>query len=329
MTAKSINDDLSKELQVKPLEEGQIATFKLMRSGIFDPMTGKPATPNSHTIPGIELIFDKFSKRTIRIYNIKEYETIEEVGRPIVYKPKHEPVTFWAKPIVCNSDSNDLYFFLKRTSFNRDNPFRSRKYIPVFYEVDFERDARVAVDTTEYKRLALNIVADYEIEELLQLGRGLKDFDITIDLNQKDEILRRSFNLIAETNSEKLILASDDNRSKTRVYIDRAISEMLILFNPDTMSWIWTKAPDGGKVKKHIVKIEKGNNPKRALIDYLCDENKKGSDHRAELVTRTSKEETYQSPESKAVAPTQPDVVGNYVNKQKARVNEVAPLQGL
>lgn len=325
---KNINDDLHKNLHVKPLEEGEVAVFKLIRAGTFDPMRGIHTNPNSHTVPGIEIIRDPFNNRTVRIYNIEEFEAVDPGnGQAPFFKVKHKAVTFDEKGVItCNSDKNDLYMFMKRSSYNRDNKYRSTKYAPLFYEVNFERDARVAVDLTEYKRLALNIVAMTPNKMLVALGSELKNFNIALDLNQKAVQMRQSLNAIAEGQSEKLILASDDNAAKTRIYVDRAIDRLLIMFNPDDNKWFWSQS--SGNNKKIIVAVEEGNDPKSELIDFLCND-KSGSTHRTELVSRVSNEETYQEPASKAIAASGPDLVKNWTNKQKKRVADVAPLEGL
>lgn len=291
----SINDLLSKELYVEPLKENETASFRLIRAGFMDPMTGKPASPSGHSIPGLEVIFDKVKKANVRIMNIKEFVPTQVNGQTI-YEPKAAGVYFGgSSTITCTVNENDQYLFLKRTSYNRDNPFRSKKYPPIFFEVNVEKDAQVNVSNTEYKRLALNIVADSNDKELISIAYALneaKQIGVTIDMNQKGPKLRAAMNNVAESYSEQLILASEDDDSKLRIWIDRAISDVVIMFDPheSKRQWIWLR-DEKSKAKKSIVKITEGNDPIKGLIDYLLSAD--GSEHKAELVTRVAKEETY------------------------------------
>lgn len=290
---KNINEVLPKELQVVSLGEGEVKEFRLIRAGMIDIRTGKPISPEGHTLPGEEVI--KHKGESFRILNITGAKAISEPGKVTVYDPTFEPIRFPSTgSIYCGQDDLDKMAFMLRSVYNRDNKFRGRsKYSPVYYEVDHKRDAQVKVDNFEYRRLAMNIVAEATEKELFDIAFVMtKEHNVGIDLNAKGSVLKAAVGNVAEAQPENFIMASKDESAKMRVTVDRAIAQDAILFDAheEKRAWTWRRA-SGEKGPKNIVKIEKGNDPVRGLVDFLME--KEGSEHRAEMLTRINKEETY------------------------------------
>lgn len=290
---KNINEVMHKDLFVPQLKEGEVKEFRLIRAGMIDVRTGKPISPEGHTIPGIEML--RYKGEEVRILNITGAKPIVRPGQETIYDPEFEPVRFPSTgSIYCGVDDFNRMAFMLRSVYNRDNKFRGRsRYSPIYYEVDHQRDAQVKVDNFEYRRLAMNIVAEATEKEMFDIAFAMgKEHNVVIDLNAKGAVLKGAIAQIAESHPAEFIMSSTDESAKMRLTVDKAIAETSIMFDPHPEKRIWTwRRAAGEKGPKNIVKIETGNDPVRGLVDFLGE--KEGSEHKAEMLTRINKEETY------------------------------------
>lgn len=297
----NINEIVSKELQVVPLKAGETREFVLARAGFVDLTkksedfpTGKPTNPQGHYLAGKCLIQDPFDKKGVYeklIQNIVGSEPIKLATGQIHYNFLDKPVHFnQTSRIICTSADNNKYMYLKRHNKNRDNKYRNPDAPIVFYEVDEARDTKIIKNNFEYRTLAANHLLSLDHDGLLLLAMAInKNGKLGVQINMaksaEEDYLRAAMVPVAEHQSVDFIHLSKNDRLITRLLIEAATEEGVILFNAHEEVRAWSWAPTE-KIKKtrDIVKVEAGNKPAAALLDFLM--LPEGGTHLAELKNR-------------------------------------------
>jgi hypothetical protein len=286
----SVNDIVSKELQVQPLKTGETREFVLVRSGYIDPNIngGQPVSPAGHSLPGEDIIQDPYDiKHPIKsIFYITGFTPIKEPGKPIFHDPQFGRVRFGRTGrIVVTADNIGLYSFLKLHNKNRDNKNRLLKYKPVFFEVNPKRDLDTSRARFAFKSLAGSLLLQMSDEQMEVVAKKInadKSIGITVNSQQDPDYLRDKLSGISEKHPEAFIEATGDQRSIATVLVNKAKTSDLILFDRETSTWNWGDRP---KKTQKIAKIAEGNNPDAGLVDFLVQE---GTDVLKELSGRRS-----------------------------------------
>lgn len=299
---QTIPDLISKELRqlvgIKPLEEGETAEFRLVRAGVYDPTVGKPVSPQGHILAPIDMIKDTWDKEMTgekMIENITGYLPIRERGKATQYQTLTEHVRFGhTGSLLLTSDQNNLYYYLKLHNKNRDNLNRKVKGVPVvFYEVNESKELEIKNNLFDYKIYAGTLLLEITDDQLRKLVRRLNDYNktrqrIEFDLRGDFKKLSTEIKAYADGNPVDVIMASDDRRSQLRIVVDVAADNRWILFDADGGQWVWSLAKAKNKTGKAsvICKVEDGNNPNRALVDYMLSNKEQGTIVATELFAR-------------------------------------------
>lgn len=284
---ESINEILSSDLQVQPLKEGEVKIFRLAIFGKVDPATGQPIRKPGYTMAGYDTIKDKTGSRTIM--NIISHNPVKLASGETKMDPVAGYVYFdHTATIICTSDDQNKYFFLKRSNKNADNPFRDGRKTAVFYEVNETRDVNIEKMTFEYKIMAGGFVITAIEEDLLRMVSGLVDAgkkEFLPFLTMKGDSLRKSLQPLSQVFPADMLLHSGDPVAVSRVIVDTAVNNQWIVFNDheEVRRWEWIRTPGKGGVK-NILKVELADDPVKALGAFLRD--KTGSSHFAELKSR-------------------------------------------
>lgn len=267
--------------------------FRLIRAYRPDPLReNKPSAPQGHIFPGKTMIYDPFKKTEIMIYNIAGIRPLPKThaSEEQRYEPEVANVVFpRTGSIFCTKEMNNLYFFLKLMNENQSNPWAKSRTLDgrvigkVFFEVNPIKDTQKENNKVEWRRLALNIIAEASDKELLSICFNLNESgfeQVKVDMNLKGEALIQVLNGIAENYPVLLIKASENVSAKCAIYVNDMISANQIAFDDMKSTWFWVRKP-GEKSGRKICTVEKGANVNRALIEYLVSES--GSEDRVEI----------------------------------------------
>lgn len=268
---RSINEVVSKKLQVIPLSNGEIKVFTLCRAGAYNPNTKKPSIPQGHGLPGLAMIKDPYDNivRDKLIMNITGFLPVSKPGEKTMFSPITERVLFDSTgSIIVTSEQQNLYAFLKLHPKNRDSPCRDSSKEAVFYEVNEVRDAKVAKNQFMHKILAGNVLNSLEYADLLKLSAKINTdatLGVKIDLNKEESVLLQKLAYVIEQNPTRFIELSENERANIYLKVEALTGEGHILFDEKKRDYFWSE--EFGKAA--ICKIEKGNKPLDGLCDYL------------------------------------------------------------
>lgn len=234
-----INEQFHESLKVKPLEEGQTATYKLCDADLVDfarvdEKTGKPRNNQPRrSMKGEVLITDMFLKKKIRLRNIVGEKAVEREGK-IVYEPEIKRVLFdHNSTITIGPDDPGTYVFLERHPGNRDNPFRetlSGKN-PIFYRINAKKKAVQDMEHNYILADALRHVADADKTELLSIYKKL-DPTSAKKINPEgtyEQLKRDTFDL-AKEKPAIVMKASSNREAKAKLQIMDAAYFNIIIF---------------------------------------------------------------------------------------------------
>lgn len=279
-----ISPGLVEHLSLKPLVGEEKVEFRLSRAGMVDPTSTRAvSTPQFQGIAPLCDINDPYDKNGVsnkRIMNVVGYNSIRTPGQATIQDPVPGYVRFMESgSITCTSQDNDLYFFLKLHNKNGSNPNRRTRTLDgrgipvVFFEVDVKKEIKIKTNGFDYRVLAANLVYNADEDALFDIAIKLQRAypkEYTFDVKSDIEVLKSTLQSVAESNALNFILAVKEPNSLMRVLVDDAVNRNLIFFddNEEKLAWNWKRTP-GEKGKRTIVKLEKGNNPVRALVDYL------------------------------------------------------------
>lgn len=293
----NITEVVSKELlakyKIEPLKEGEVREFVLCNAGVFDPSSNRVVSPQGWITPGQTTIRDEFDKKNPvkLILNVVSHQPVRGENGVTYMNPIIDYLRFGPTGRkVCTWENQNEYFFLRLHNKNRDNKNRIKSADVRFYEVNEARDTKVLKGNFEYKTLAAMLLMESSIEECFKIAYEVNkkpSYGVTVDLNKGPDYIQTALQPIVENFAADFIRLHGDKRSNMRLLVDAAIEEGLILFNDheDARDWFWKRTP-GTKGAIKICKVDKGNKPVPALIDYLL--TPEGGSHLAELKQRES-----------------------------------------
>lgn len=272
-----INDVVSPELQVTVLEEGQTATYKLCDVDLkdlshIDEASGKPknCAPRRSMLPKAT-ITDPFTKRRVIIQNITGTEIKmgpDDLPREV---PKIERLNFpRTGALTVTYEHPGTYSFLERHPRNRDNPFRDKSKLPLFYRVNAKRKAITEMENIYLKSDALEWVKKADLTELKAIYQKLDPTSQGMIGTSEFEVMRRDMFSFADRFPPLLLKASNNKEAKMKIQImDAEFFNIIAFFDIDEMGvnrnrvWMFT----GGMGT--ICEIEINENKYDALAAYF------------------------------------------------------------
>lgn len=291
-----VNEVLSKELRVKPLEKDQVAIYRLIdadkdNAAISD-LKGRPRkrTPG-YTIVGKKRIYDPIKKETVTIENITTEKIIDTVMGPII-KKRPEPVRFTSHQpaITVRHDQPELYAFMERIDENLDNPFRNPKgkVKPIFYRVDPRKKIRSENETREFRLEAMAwVYKEATYTELkacaVKANQIRQDVSIRVDYPESEashgfEMLKRELGALAEKDPHTVIKGSTKTEAIMKMQIKDCVRFSIIIFDEKNRTWF-----HNSKDLVKICEVEPLKNTEEALIKFFATD-KDGGKHYAKMV---------------------------------------------
>ncbi len=293
----NITDVLSEKTlekyKIKPLQPGETKEFVLSNAGVWDPSSNRIVSPQGWGTPGQCMVKDEFDKKNSvkLILNITGYTPVKGENGVTFMNPEVAYLRFGPTGRkVCTHENNNEYLFLKLHNKNRDNKNRMTSAEVRYYEVDEARDAKIQKGNFEYKTMAAVLLMDSSLEVCFKIAYAVNKkpaYGVTIDLNKGEDYIRTALQPVVEKFATDFIRMHGDARSNLRLMLDAAIAELIIVFNEheESRDWSWQRAL-GAKGPKKICKVDVGNKPVEALIDFLL--SVEGGNHLAELKQRVS-----------------------------------------
>lgn len=294
---KIISKDLKELIGLKPLTGEETRTFILVNAGVWDPGSERMISPQGRVMQGRDMIRDPGNTGgDILIRNIVRWNPITKPGEETKFDPIDEPVRFPnTGRVTVTASENNQYYYLLLNNGNRDNVNRKPGKTVKYYMQDEARDLKLRVDAFEFEILAGSILielADSKNGELVDLVHALnkrnsksKQMQFKVADKSVKEIYT-DLTLFAKSNPISIIMASKNTYAQMRVLIENATTNRMIYFNQDDElqgTWFWYKATKG---KEKICSVEIGNNPSKALADFLVSAD--GAKHKADLLNRHS-----------------------------------------
>lgn len=291
----AVNEVLSKQLHVTPLQKNQVAIYKLIDSEKDDPamtdLEGKPRkrTPG-YTICGKKKIYDAVAGKTVEIENASTKQVIRTPFGEIT-KTRPEPIRFTSqKPaITVRHDEPEKYAFMERIYENADNPFRvGAKVKPVFYRVDPRKRVMKDNEIREFKLEAMNWVykeADYTALKACaaKVKQMRQDLNIRVDYSDADaslgfEMLKRELGAVAETDPMTLVKGSSKTELVMKLQIKDCKRFYVIMFEENTRTWFHNDT-----ATSKICVVEAMKNPEEELLKFFATD-KDGGKHYTKMV---------------------------------------------
>lgn len=238
-----VNKVLSKEMHVKPLAEGELATFELINANKFTNKSSEdgrklPTNPAVFQITEMDVIYDPVKKTNVQIGNVTSETPITEGGKTR-FDPVLKPVWIEDGFITLDHTQNDTYAYMMRINENINNKYRDPKRKATIRLVDAvaEKNARISYDILEDD--AIMIVKEGGITDLKAIAAGIKG-PLQGKVNQEGTIDEIRFDLrqiIRRGNPEAILKASKSNAAKLKVQIVEAEKWNIISRGPNR-TWV-------------------------------------------------------------------------------------------
>ena len=233
------NDQLSPSLKVKPLEEGQFATYKLCDADLkdlsrVDDKTGKPRDNQPRrSMKGEIVIMDPFTRKKIRLRNIVSSVLVERGGIQ-VEEPKIARVLFGHNSVITiGPDDPGTYEFMERHPGNRDNPYRDKLSgkKPIFYRLNAKKKAIQDMEHNYILTDALNHVLASDKAELVAIWQKLDPTSQKL-INPEAglESIKRDTFALAKEKPAIVMKASNNREAKAKLQIMDAEYYNVIMF---------------------------------------------------------------------------------------------------
>lgn len=243
-----VNSVLSEALRVKPLKEGQTATFRLINSHTilgkyWDDETNAPipSTPTAVLIPKQDSIYDPGLERTVIISNVVGYKTEIMPDKSEKMVPITEAIAFDnVTERTFTHEQNDTVAYLRRHRFNRDNPYRKSGGKVLYYEVNPQKEIQNELDRFDIMDEAKFFIRDCDMREIQTmaaiLSEGFKDH---INPNSPPNELRLALRKLVDTyeGAKAVLLASTTNDMKWVIQFKEAELYGVIEFDENLREW--------------------------------------------------------------------------------------------
>ena len=221
----TINEQLSEQLMVPEMNSGETRKFQLIKKGQIDTMADDGKAPLKLGVywqAGKEKIFDGFKKggkgnKNILILNATGvrmvYDNEKDVNREV---PIVEHV-YWDETgeLLLTEENFETVCFLTRSNKNKNNPFRNKRTMALFYEVNEKLVISTKLFDEEMDLATRQWVWDAKIDEQKAIALNL---GWTVD-NSKLDGLKVSLLEKARTDPKSIIIASSNIQMKKKVQI--------------------------------------------------------------------------------------------------------------
>lgn len=267
------NEVLSKDLHVKPLEEGQTATFQIVGANKLGNKRNKegvrvPINPTVKQVPSMAYIYDPIKKTRIRIGNVVGEEPDEDDRGKTFFRPIVEPVLIENGTITLNWEQNDTYIFLMRHPRNKSNPWADRKKKPMFELVDNESKRREKISYDAVEDDAIILLREASSEDLMAIAEGIEDDDyrklVNLD-NSVDEVRHDLRNIIRKGHPDVIVRASDNKVAKAKLQVIEGEKWLLLKRINAKRTWYFLKGDD----KKELIQVEPNHDMVMGLVDWM------------------------------------------------------------
>lgn len=276
----SLNDVLSKTLQVKPLAPGETAQFELVNRYKKEPGREEPSCPELWAISEKEMIYDPGANNgmggSVLIQNIIGFEPKEIAGsegrmynKPVLKKPE-----FIKGVLTVGHEENNTYIFLMRSKKNIMNPFRGSKTRAVFRPVNLKKETYDQIQVLDLQWQAEKLIreSDWNVSRTIRANLN-KSPDQRFHIKSAENDLqgmKLELIQIAKSNPKKIIMASSDVESKNRVYIADALQFNILIWTESTRTWSLYDSNSKEKDKVNELTIVDADKDKvDALLDHF------------------------------------------------------------
>lgn len=281
----SVNAVVSKNMQVKALEEDQSATYKLCDADLvdlsrIDEATNKPKNCSPRrSMLGKTTIVDINTKKRITIMNVVGIEHAEQPDHSLREIPKIARIVFPRTGVLTLGPENQgTYMFLERHPFNRDNPFRNKNDRPKFYRINAKKRAIEEMQNDYIMADAMVHVRDANESELKAILMAM-DSTAKKEINPESfETLKRDLFRYVKKHPVDVMKASSNKLAKMKIQIMDAEHFNLIAFleneEDDKMPRRWINV----STDTDICTLDITQNKIDGLLDYIQESGEDGVD---------------------------------------------------
>lgn len=289
VTDLTVNGRVSERLRVQPLNEDEIAIYKLIKSDEDDltrteESSGKKLKHQQvYSFVGRKRIYEPFLKKRIMIENITSFKHNKLPSGEIQEVPVVGRVVFpRTGEVILSSRDYERMQFMERMDENRDNPFRNPEVKARFYRVSSKRALMKELEDDYLKVDAMVWVRDSKEIELHSIYTTL-DAETKSKINADDfEALKRGLFKVAEKSPILLLKASGNKSGKVKVQCLEAEKFRIITFDEgDTTTarrWVYIE-----KSAEAICEVAPGTNKYDGLIKFFT-EDAKGKDWYTKII---------------------------------------------
>lgn len=284
--------ELSTKLQVQPLRENEVATFRLKRAFLKDGLHEDPTCPEVAQYSGTEDINDPGEKGALRskLIGTKIIKYKQNQNQLI---PVYEPLKFIRGYNRVGSDNHALYTMLMRSKKSGANRFRKQmgaKGEPEWELVGADQVvSQLMVEELRYQ--AEKLIREAKIDQLKVIAMKLNmspDKRLHIASYQpgiKEEPQSIKLELIQKAKQyyKQVVYASDDAGAKRMVEVYDGVTYGILYNDPNKGYQLTTENDD----VVDLIKTEPGKEPVVALIEYF--ESEKGAKDYVKFVTSLKK----------------------------------------
>jgi hypothetical protein len=268
------NSVLSKGMQVKPLEKGEIAVYRLTKSNEIDitrqdVQTGKHKLKSpGYSLCGTKKVFDRFDKKIVIIGNVVNYRQEELPDRTTKMIPETKRIMFEpGKNVTVTHEQQTTYEFLERCNENGDNIFRDPKVPVVFERVNVKKKELQKAEKNELLANAIQWVSAADETELKAINATLPEGK-KINLDLGFEHLKNQVFDLALKDPELVMKGSSNKEAKTKIQVMHAGRFGIILFtdggSQTPRQWYWNEDKN-----PMLLEVPVGKNKYDALVEHF------------------------------------------------------------
>lgn len=278
---KTINELVSKELRVLPLEENQVVEYRLIGTGELQANRTEDETGNKlpkrkplYRLSGKHNMYDPVQQKNILIQNVVSYETYNDKNDEPREKAMVEGIRFEYGSRKVNWTEVETYCFLERHMKNIDNPFRKPGTQSLFFKVDAQKSLIKQFQDTNMRLDAELFVRDNNFHRLRSVAEAImkKDQGVAFDLKDNLVLQNQLFN-IAKTNPRYIVMASEEKSIILKLVIMDLERFNNIKCDIDGGKLIWKDSDIFGGAT--FAEFDSGSDKYNALVSGLMNESVK------------------------------------------------------
>lgn len=276
-----VNEVLSPEMHIKPLKDGEKATFRLLNAFVKEKGREEPTCPEVVKLSDKEFVWDPFANKKngqmVLIGNVVGVKAIRDAGGGVrindqgapMMAPETKKPEFIRGYLTVSHLDNDQYAFLMRSKKCKDNIYRPRKNGKIVngYElVTSKKEIGVAMMMADLQFNAEKIVREKEWKDLKAIAAKLNESpDTNLHVKSSDlQGMKMELIKIAKSHPKKLIWSSEDVHSKVMVMVSECQSFGVLILENGT----WTIMENGSKYRK-IHQVNPGDDVVNSLVAYF------------------------------------------------------------